>query len=168
MKKSPRGLWAGVALLGLAFGARGAEQPVDFAREILPILSDKCFVCHGPDSNKKQDLRLDSREAATADRGGVRPIHPERLADSELIARIFDTEDPMPPEDAEQHLSVAERELLKKWVLEGAVYAAHWAFVPPVRAAAPTGAAGHPIDAFVAHRLKGAKVDFAPEADRRT
>ena len=105
--------WA-VAVSGLFLsGWVAAEEPLDFAREILPILSDKCFACHGPDSNKKQDLRLDSREAATADRDGVRAIDPARLGDSELIARIFDTEDPMPPVDAEQHLSDAERDLLK-------------------------------------------------------
>ena len=56
--------------------ARAADKPVDFSREIMPILSDKCFACHGPDTKKKNELRLDSPAAATADRGGYRAVDP--------------------------------------------------------------------------------------------
>ena len=72
----------------------GAETTVDFAREVLPILSNKCFVCHGPDTRKKDLVRLDSFEGATRDLGGYRAIDPESLEESELLKRIHDTEDP--------------------------------------------------------------------------
>ena len=81
---------------------RAAEEPVDFAREVLPVLSNKCYVCHGPDPRKKNELRLDSYAAATADRKGVRAIDPDDLEESEILYRIHDKEDPMPPLDAEK------------------------------------------------------------------
>ena len=107
------------------------QDPVDFAREVLPILSDNCFVCHGPDSHEDTDLRLDAFASATADRGGSRAIVPGVPQDSELITRIFSEEDPMPPVDAERQLTDDERQTLKRWVEEGAEYARHWAFVKP-------------------------------------
>ena len=105
-------------------------QEIDFAREVLPILSNKCFVCHGPDTKKKNRLRLDSYEHATADRDGYHAIDPKDPAESEMLVRLHDKEDPMPPEDAEKQLSDAERKILIQWVKEGGTYARHWAFVP--------------------------------------
>ena len=107
------------------------ETQVDFAREVLPVLSDHCFVCHGPDSNDDTDLRLDSFAAATSDLGGYRAIAPEALDESELLARIFSDDDPMPPVDAERQLTDEERQVLKRWVKQGGKYARHWAFVKP-------------------------------------
>jgi mono/diheme cytochrome c family protein len=141
-----------------------AEPPVDFAREVLPVLSNKCFVCHGPDVKKKTDLRLDSYAAATADRDGVRAIHPEKPAESEILVRIHDKEDPMPPEDAEKQLTDAERALLDRWVREGGNFAKHWAFVPPAKHSKDKTN----IDAFVSAPLKEKGIDFAPEADKPT
>lgn len=145
---------------------------VDFAREVLPILSNKCFVCHGPDTKKKKELRLDSFEAATADRGGYRAIDPDHPEDSELLFRIHDADDPMPPEDAEKQLTDAEREILTEWVKQGGEYAKHWSFVPPVKADPPRGPeSGNVVDGFVTARLSevsGGKVDLAKEADRTT
>ena len=147
-------------------------QEIDFAREVLPILSNKCFVCHGPDTKKKNRLRLDSYEHATADRDGYHAIDPKDPAESEMLVRLHDKEDPMPPEDAEKQLSDAERKILIQWVKEGGTYARHWAFVLPRRTDPPKGTTSHgPIDRFVEARLKeksGGKVGFAPEADRAT
>ena len=104
---------------------------VDFAREILPILSNKCFVCHGPDAKKKDILRLDSFEGATRDLGGYSAINSKDLTKSEILVRLHDNEEPMPPKKAEKQLTKHERELLTKWVKQGGQYAKHWAFVPP-------------------------------------
>ncbi|MFT5129451.1 MAG: hypothetical protein ACI8W8_003073 [Rhodothermales bacterium] len=147
-------------LVVLAAPAFAAEK-VDFAREVLPILSNKCFLCHGPDG-KKKDIRLDSREGATADLGGYKALDPADLAKSEILTRIHSTEDPMPPDDAEKQLTAAERDILDRWVRQGGEYAQHWAFVPPKRAA--TGP--DTIDAFVQAKLGDVKP--APSADKPT
>ena len=125
---------------------------MDFAREILPVLSDKCFVCHGPDVKKKDLVRLDSFEGATRDLGDYKAINPEALAESEIIARINDADDPMPPEDAEKQLTADERALIERWIKQGGEYAKHWAFVPPVKPGPPSK--GHPIDAFIKVHLR--------------
>ncbi|MDE2656128.1 MAG: PSD1 and planctomycete cytochrome C domain-containing protein [Verrucomicrobiota bacterium] len=149
----------------VAFSTTAAETPVDFSREILPILSNKCFICHGPDSRKEDLLRLDSFEGATSDLGGYRAVDPGDLAKSEIIARIHDADDPMPPEDAEKQLTAAERGLLNRWVLQGGGYTEHWAFVPPTRPTPPSQ--DHPIDAFIENQFTG-DIDFAAEADKPT
>jgi len=152
----------------IVFSARnlGAAEPVDFAREILPILSDKCFACHGPDTKKAKDLRLDSYGAAIKDRKGTRAIDPESLEDSELIFRIHDRDDSMPPEE-EKQLTEAERELLTRWVKGGGAYASHWAFIPPKKEGAPQSGV---IDAYIAagHKSHKPSISFAPESDRPT
>ena len=149
----------------VAFSTTAAETPVDFSREILPILSNKCFICHGPDSRKEDLLRLDSFEGATSDLGGYRAVDPGDLAKSEIIARIHDADDPMPPKDAEKHLTAAERALLKRWVLQGGGYTEHWAFVPPTRPTPPSQ--DQPIDAFIENQFTD-DIDFAAEADKPT
>jgi len=136
-------------------------EPVDFARKILPILSNKCFACHGPDSKKPSQLRLDSFIAATADRDGVRAINTDKLEDSEILFRIHDKEDPMPPDDAEKQLTEDERKLLSQWVKGGGQYAKHWAFVLPKKEKGKEG-----IDDFISESLKKEDIDFAPEAER--
>jgi len=153
------------SVFAVAFSTTAAETPVDFSREILPILSNKCFICHGPDSRKEDLLRLDSFEGATSDLGGYRAVDPGDLAKSEIIARIHDADDPMPPEDAEKHLTAAERALLKRWVLQGGGYTEHWAFVPPTRPTPPSQ--DHPIDAFIENQFTD-DIDFAAEADKPT
>lgn len=144
------------------------EEPLDFAREVLPILSDKCFACHGPDTKKAKDLRLDSYAAAIKDRKGTRAIDPDNLEDSELIFRIHDEDDPMPPEDDGKPLTKAEKEILTRWVKEGGKYASHWAFVPPVKEkkAPKTGV----IDSYISagHKARQPSTDFAQPADRAT
>ncbi len=142
-----------------------SSTKVDFAKQILPILSDKCFVCHGPDSDDQSDLRLDSLEAATTDLGGYKAIDPEAPAQSELLSRIFSEDDPMPPEGAEKQLTEDERALLKRWIESGGQYATHWAFVPPQKQPGlPSDVSA--IDWYIEHGLREAKVSFAPEADK--
>jgi len=154
------------AILLLALPLFAAEE-VDFSREVLPILSNKCFACHGPDTKKKKDLRLDSYAAATADRKGIRAIDPESPEDGELLFRIHDKEDPMPPEDAEKQLTEEERELLSRWVKQGGAYASHWAFVPPKKSQSADTAV---IDTLIGagHRAHDKELTFAPAADQAT
>ena len=154
-------------VLAFSRGAlNAADTPVDFAREILPVLSNKCFVCHGPDSRKKDLLRLDSFEGATRDLGGYRAINTSNPAKSEIIVRINSADDSMPPEKAEKKLTPAERKLIQRWVLQGGGYTKHWAFVPPTKPTPPSQ--GHPIDAFVRSGFESKGVSFATEADKST
>ena len=104
-------------------------EPVNFSRDILPLLSDKCFKCHGPDSEGRQaNMRLDTSEGAFASRGGKFPIVPKRPDHSMIVARINDTSDPMPPKDSGKVLSKAEIALINRWISEGAHYNKLWSF----------------------------------------
>lgn len=148
---------------------RANAASVDFAREVLPILSNKCFVCHGPDSNDEGQLRLDTHEAATEIRSGSQAINPKTPEQSELLARINSVEEPMPPSDAEKQLTSAERDVLSRWVRQGGRYAMHWAFVPPEKKtrAIEDGSVRNEVDAFLLTKMRGRGVAFAREADRR-
>lgn len=142
---------------------------VDFAREILPILSDKCFVCHGPDTRDDDLLRLDSFEGATADLGGYAAIDPSDLDKSEVVSRILSSSDPMPPEESAKQLTDGEKELLQRWVKQGGEYSKHWAFevpqVDPADAKAIEHAsASQSIDYFVTSRLSKRKLGLAEAA----
>ena len=154
-----------VAIALLLVGSNSLESAernkVDFAKQILPILSNKCFACHGPDSKKPSELRLDSYEAATADRDGTKAIDPKDLSESEILFRIHDEEDPMPPLDAEKQLTDSEKSLLSSWISSGGQYAKHWAFVLPMKEKGKTN-----IDQFVGEKLKEQEVDFSSEAPR--
>ncbi len=168
MKTNPRyyslPLLLGAALsLGLpaTAGTSSSEKP-DFAREVLPILSDKCFVCHGPDAKKNQ-IKFTTYDEATMDHDGVRPINPADLGKSEILQRIHDTEDPMPPVDAERQLSDAERDILSRWVKSGGEYAQHWAYVPPVKSTPYNS-----IDEFILAKLAPTGAGLAPNADKAT
>ena len=154
-----------VAIALLLVGSNSLESAesnkVDFAKQILPILSNKCFACHGPDSKKPSELRLDSYEAATADRDGTKAIDPKDLSESEILFRIHDEEDPMPPIDADKQLTDSEKSLLSSWISSGGQYAKHWAFVLPMKEKGKTD-----IDQFVGEKLKGQEIDFSSEAPR--
>ena len=116
--------------------AAPAAQPITFNRDIRPILSENCFQCHGPDKNRrKADLRLDVREVAVE----ALAIVPGKPDESDAIRRIFDNdpEERMPPADSPRTLTDAQKQLLKRWVAEGATYEPHWAYVAPVRPALP-------------------------------
>lgn len=166
-------LAAGLVVAGggeLPAAEKSADKvPVDFAREVLPILSDKCFVCHGPDSTEEDQLRLDTFESATQVRSGYQAINPASPEQSELLARIHSVEEPMPPADAEKQLTLRERDVLTRWVKQGGTYAMHWAFVPP-RKVAPTiddASVRNEVDAFLLTKMRAEGVAFAVEADRR-
>lgn len=160
--------WVLCMLAGRGWAGEAAvAKPVVFARDVLPILSDKCFVCHGPDTADADQLRLDSFEAATTDLGGYRAIDPQQPEQSELLSRIHDEDSPMPPSDAAKQLTAGEREILSRWVRQGGEYSQHWAFVLPVKTQPPDSELA-PIDAFVHAQLQERGIDFAPEADRAT
>lgn len=156
------------ALVLTAGGVR-AEVPVDFSRDVRPILSNRCFKCHGPDAaGLKGELRLDLPESAygTGESGEV-AIVPGKADKSEVIRRIT-SHDPdlvMPPPEAKMELSAAEIEVLRKWVAQGAEYRPHWAFVPPQRPAVDP-AAGNPIDTLVRQKLKDEGLKPSPELGR--
>jgi hypothetical protein len=125
----------------------GADQPdrglVSFNRDIRPILSQKCFPCHGPDAKtRKAKLRLDQRGDAIADRGGYAPVVPGKAASSEVMARVL-SDDPaerMPPARLGKRLTEREVQLLRDWIDQGVEYQTHWAFGPLV-ASTPTSSA---------------------------
>ena len=154
--------------------AESAEEPVDFARQIRPILSENCFACHGFDPGARQaDLRLDEREAAVALHEGHAAIVPGQASESEVWKRILSTDpdEQMPPPNSGKKLTDSQRQLLQRWIDEGAPYAPHWAFgrVEKPRIPPPEGAAAaHPIDAFIADTLARHQLTLSPEADRAT
>lgn len=166
---SLRAVLVSVCALLLVPAIGQAEPSVDFARDVLPILSDKCFVCHGPDAEDDEILRLDSYAGATADLGGYRAVDAENPTESELLARISSGDDPMPPPDAEKQLTDAERAVLQRWIRGGGEYAEHWAFVRPEKRL-PEGVDldGNMIDAYVAAEHQQRGVNFAPRAERAT
>ena len=162
-----------VVLMLCALPLRAAEK-VNFNYEIRPIISTKCFHCHGPDEKSREaHLRLDIRTEALKERDGVRAIVPGDLAASELVVRITskDPDDIMPPPKEKHALTAAEIGLLKRWVAQGAEYQEHWAFVKPVLPAVPAVSDGrsvirNPIDAFICAKLAGTGLAQSPEADR--
>ena len=106
-------------------------EPVNFSRDILPLLSDKCFKCHGPDSGTRMaNMRLDTSEGAFASRGGKFPVVPKRPDHSMMVARINDQSDPMPPKDSGKVLTKADIALITRWIAEGAKYNRLWSFEP--------------------------------------
>jgi hypothetical protein len=160
------------AVVILAFGKLQANDvPLDFNRDIRPILSENCFYCHGQDGNKRQgDLRLDDREQAIA----AGAIVPGKAGESAIVARMHET-DPdvqMPPPKSNRKLSPEQKVILERWINEGANYAPHWSFVAPVKPNLPevknSGWVRNAIDQFVLARLEAEGLTPSPEADRAT
>jgi hypothetical protein len=166
-----------LALLWTSFvvhHANAVEPKVGYRRDILPLLSDRCFKCHGPDSATRQaGLRLDGHDTATAELdSGMKAIVPGDTAQSALVERIM-SEDPdlaMPPVDSGKSLSTEEKQRLVRWIEEGAEYEPHWAFVAPVRPPVPETThpqrVNNPIDAFVQSRLEVEHLEAAPRASK--
>jgi len=166
------------AIVCAIVGATSAEaQPgndVKFNRDIRPILSDNCFVCHGPDNNlRKADLRLDLAEHAFEDRGGYHVVVPGKPKDSDLFARVTSTQrgQVMPPPSSKKKLTREQIALLQRWIEQGARYEKHWAFIPPVRPDVPkvqnAAWVRNAIDNFILAPLEKEKVTPSPEADKR-
>jgi len=164
------GLGLLVSLVGPRVGF-GAEK-VDFSRQILPILSENCFNCHGPDADhRKAKLRLDDESDAKKDRDGDAVIVPGNSVKSLFVSRIetTDADDLMPPPDSRKKLSPQQIALLKRWIDEGATWGEHWSFTPLKRPPVPAMKPGsNPIDAFVAHKLAVEKLKPSPPADPTT
>jgi hypothetical protein len=148
-----------------------AEEPVDFKRDIRPILSNSCFLCHGPDDKRRKgDLRLDIKEGAFRVNDGKQAFVPGKPDQSEAMRRILtpDKDDHMPPAKSGKQLTPKQIELLRKWIQQGAKWSDHWAFVPPERPPVPGLAVKNPIDAFIRARLEREGLSPAPEAGRET
>jgi len=164
-----------ILLLALvsAIPAKAEPQRVEFNRDIRPILSNRCYYCHGPDeADRKAGLRLDTRVGALADLGGYAAIVPGKPEESELLARVTsgDPDEVMPqPKAKKAKLTAAEIELVRLWIEQGAEYQGHWAFEPVADPPVPKAeGASNPIDAFVRRRLVEEKIKPAPTADRYT
>lgn len=149
--------------------------PVDFNRDIRPLLSENCFSCHGPDPAKRQaGLRLDRREDLFNSRGGGVPVAPGNPAKSQLWLRVTSSDSSlqMPPPASGKSLTARQKELIRRWIAEGGRWAQHWAFVAPVRPPLPPVRSANwvrnPIDRFVLARLEKERLTPSPEADRIT
>jgi hypothetical protein len=160
-------LYPWLCLLALTAPLRAA--PVEFNRDVRPVLSEHCFACHGPDSAKrKAGLRLDVEESARKVLAAAKP------EESELLLRLThaDGKKRMPPAATGKQLTAAQIDVLRRWVREGAAYQNHWSFVPLRRPDLPPVRDGgwprNPIDRFVLARLEAEGLSPSPEADRRT
>ena len=160
----------------VAFGADTKLATPDFNRDIRPILSDNCFVCHGPDEKERQaGLRLDQRGSATqAAESGAVAVVPGKVEASELIKRVTSTDEAtrMPPlKGKHKPLTASQIELLKRWVASGAEYSSHWAFKAPERPSVPGFDVArfrvrNEIDPFVVAKLVEHELSQSPEADK--
>ena len=160
-----------------AAAAVGRDSPAkgeaDFSRDVLPILSDNCFKCHGPDEKaRKAKLRLDTKDGAFRVKDGKTVIVPGKSAESELFKRIItsDPDDLMPPPESNHKLTAKQIELVRRWIDEGGKWGRHWAFNPITPPAPPRVKNKHwpvnEIDRFVLARLDEEKLAPSPEADR--
>ena len=147
---------------------------VDFQRQVRPILSDNCFLCHGPDKGTRMaDLRLDIQEGALAARKNGQAIVPGKPDESLLVKRIY-SDNPafrMPPVFSHKTLTQEQKDTLRRWIEQGAKWSQHWAFVPPKKMPPPAiKVASWPrndIDRFILARMEAEGLQPAPEADRR-
>ncbi len=178
MTRAPALLGTAVLTLLLSPSLLPAAGKVNFNRDVRPILSDNCFACHGFDAKKrKADLRLDVPEGAfKANEDGEAPIKPGSPGASTVWQRIIttDADDLMPPADSHKKLSAAQRDILKRWIEEGAEYQPHWSFITPKLPAVPqvkdatASTVRNPIDAFIDQRLAEEGLKQNPEADKVT
>ena len=159
---------------GFCVSLAQGEKRLEFNRDIRPILSDACFHCHGPDEKERfGGLRLDlESHAFKPAKSGFPAIVKGDAEESELIARIFlpdNDEDHMPPLDSGKSITKEQKEILRKWIDQGAEYQGHWAFITPQRPEVPVHPeAKHPVDAFLTTRLKAEGLSMKKEADKET
>jgi len=169
-------IWLLMASLLIVRRSEAAGAPVDFNRQIRPILAEHCYQCHGPDEAKrKAGLRLDQPEgAAQRLKSGVRAVVPGRAAESRLLEVITsaDPDEHMPPASTGKQLSADQVSVLRRWIEEGATWRGHWAYQPIADPEPPAvkqaGWGRNGIDAFVLARLESEGLAPSPEADRRT
>lgn len=160
-----------LVLLILPGSALAGEDEIDFNRDIRPILSDKCYACHGPDAGQRQGggeegLRLDTREGAFADLDGHFAIVAGDLQASALVRRITsgDPDEAMPPPDQVKQLTAREKKLLVDWVRQGAQWSGHWAYEPPREVERPDG---NWIDELIRRRLAQRGLKPSSPAEKR-
>lgn len=173
-------VWLAVALIvGMAGWQRAPaqEKPVEFNRDIRPILSDNCYQCHGPDAaHREADLRLDTRAGAFAEvPSGGKAFVPGQPEASAAFERITSDDEfvRMPPPDSGKQLSPEEIDQIRQWIASGAEWQDHWAFVQPARPAPPDvpsteGFVRNPIDRFLLARFAQEGIQPAPPADKET
>lgn len=180
--------WFLIIVLPIVFGCQSessnhwlgdsSKNAIDFNYDVKPILSDKCFACHGPDrANQKADLRLDLPENAYAIRDsskGMAAIMPGDLEHSMVYQRIVSSAPKvmMPPPESHLTLTPEEKNILIKWIKSGAEYKKHWAFIPPEaikppQTSTPDGQ-NHPIDQFIEKKLDQKGLDFSKKATKET
>ncbi|HZN58400.1 MAG TPA: DUF1549 domain-containing protein, partial [Planctomycetota bacterium] len=152
---------------------RPPAKPIEFNRDVRPILAGSCFACHGPDKGaRKADLRLDQRDGLFGSREGGAPVVPRDPSRSQLFLRVtsHDPAERMPPPETGKTLSPKDIATLERWIAEGATWQGHWAYLelrrPELPADSPAGAA--PIDRFILARLREVGLEPSPEADART
>jgi hypothetical protein len=162
----------GVTVVGTRAQGQTARAPVSFTREVLPILSNNCFACHGPDEQqRKTKFHFDTREGAFAKRG---VIEPGKAAESLLIEMVThaDPKQRMPPPESGHTLTDTQISVLRRWIDAGAPWDTHWAYVPATRPDPPatkrTGWTRNPIDQFILARLEREGLQPSPEADKET
>ncbi|GAB5554403.1 MAG: hypothetical protein Sapg2KO_39940 [Saprospiraceae bacterium] len=159
-----------------AFAVQKMPDKIDFNFHVKPILSDRCFHCHGPDDNSREaGLRLDTKEGAFAALGDAKDhyaIVAGSLEESSLIERMY-TDDPemmMPPPESNLSLSDYDKAILKQWIEEGAEWKEHWSFIPPQKPSVPAvdnkGWASNDIDRFVFNKMDKAGITPSPQADK--
>jgi len=167
-----RGMTSSMLVVFSALGAataNAAETKLEYNRDVRPILAENCFACHGPDSaSRKAGLRLDRRDDAIK-ANAIAPGNPDK---SEAIVRIFSNDsNQMPPSKSHKKLTPTQKEVLKKWVAQGAEYQLHWSFIAPKRPELPAvknaAWARNPVDRFILADLEKHGLSPAPEADRR-
>ena len=161
--------------MSLQDAVAGSSDGVDFSSQIRPILSAKCFPCHGPDeAARKAKLRLDVRDDAVAIHKHGKPIDDSNIDTSQILQRIAssDPDEVMPPPEAKNPVKPEEATLLRRWIERGAVYSPHWAWTPPQRPARPKVSQWdwprNGIDHFVLESLERRGIKPSPEADRAT
>lgn len=180
MRRVGKHLWSVIAIAAGAVccvvaAAGESAAPLNFTRDVRPILANNCFPCHGPDnSGRKADLRLDVRASAGKIHGAEAVVDSKGPAGSELIRRITsaDADEHMPPADSGKALKPEQIAILQRWVAEGGKYQPHWAYVSPRRPEVPRvkheAWVRNPIDAFVVARLEREGLEPSPPADANT
>lgn len=161
----------------IIFAGQVVAAEVDFNRDVRPILSDKCYACHGPDQEQRQsELRFDTEAGAFQDLGGYFAIVPGKPSDSQLVSRIAssDPDEQMPPPEHPKQLTDLEKETLIDWIRQGAEWKVHWSYLSPKRFK-PRGSVPannewtrNFIDSFIGARLAESGLLPSPEADLRT
>ncbi len=171
------GFLATSLILTLSLSAQAVQSdPLDFKRDIRPLLGDYCFACHGPDAATRQGgFRFDERDSAFGEAdSGEYPIVPGNVDTSEMIRRMrsSDEGEMMPPPEVNKRPTSAQVDVIERWIADGATWREHWAFIAPTRPEPPVvqhaQRVRNPIDQFVISKLESINLELAPEADRTT